>query len=279
MRRRLFLLFLATAGLFVSLQVHAGTAKEIPVEYCDGYLWLKVSVAGQREPLNFVLDSGAASSVLDIGVARRFDMKLGRRVSVQGVHSRTTAWQIDDFVARAAGIAIPKSLLALDLSAVSKTCHQPISGLLGADFFRDRIVQIDFAAGKVRLLDSVQPTARCEVLPLKTRNGAFCVPVGIAGNPAQWMRVDTGCDSALEWAFNRSSERQHSDTSIGLTSIHACSISADVQLGSRMLRGIKTGVHDRQMFSGEAGLLGNALLSQFRVTIDAPGGRLFLESR
>lgn len=266
-------------SLLVSLQVHAETVKEIPVEYCGGYLWLKVSVAGQREPLNFVLDSGAASSVLDISAARRLDLKLGRRVSVQGVHSRTTAWRIERFAARAAGIAMPESLLALDLSAVSKTCHQPISGLLGADFFRGRIVQIDFAAGKVRLLDDAPPPARCEVLPLKTRNGAFCVPVGIAGNSAQWMRVDTGCDSALEWAFNRSSEDQRSDTSIGLTSVHACSISADVQLGGRTLRGVKTGVHDRQMFSGEAGLLGTALLSQFRVTIDAPGGRLFLENR
>lgn len=264
-------------SLLVSLHAHAGVVAEFPVEYCGGFLWLKVHVPAQQEPLNFILDSGAASSVLDIGMAHRLKAGLGGPVSVQGVHSRTTARRVTRFDAQVAGVKLPESLLALDLSAISKTCDRPIDGLFGADFFRDRVVQIDFAASKVRFLDHAQPNGRCMVLPIKKKNGTFCVPVGIAGNPSQWMRVDTGCDSFLEWASSRTGMDRHSDTSIGLTSIRARSICADIQLGNRIMRGVKTGIHDRQMFPGEAGLLGNALLSQFRVTIDPKGGRLLLE--
>ena len=44
------------------------------------------------------------------------------------------------------------------------------------------------------------------------------------------------------------------------------------------LSSIEIGVHPQQIFSGERGLLGNGLLSQFRVTIDSPGRRLILEN-
>jgi hypothetical protein len=109
------------------------------------------------------------------------------------------------------------------------------------------------------------------------RNNAMCVPVNVAGNSKQWMRLDTGCDSALEWTVGQTKARSTHNTSVGLASTAARTIYADVQLGSRSLSGVKTGVNDQQIFPGEAGLLGNALLCGFRVTVDAPGHRLILE--
>ena len=50
----------------------------------------------------------------------------------------------------------------------------------------------------------------------------------------------------------------------------------DVLLGSEHFSPVKTGVHQQPIFSGEAGLLGNGLLSQFRVTVDAGKSRLLL---
>lgn len=276
---RFFIWTFAAVGLFASPQLRAGVIAEIPMEYSGGYLWLKIQPAGQREAFNFILDSGAASSVLDLSAARRLNLRLGSQVPVQGVHSRTTARRIERFNAQVGSIALPKSLLALDLSMVSRTCDRPIDGLLGADFFRERIVQIDFAAGKLRILDRA-PMSECwTTLPMKQRNGTFCVPVGVNENPARWMRVDTGCDSALEWVINGAADQRRSGTSIGLTNIRSRSLVAEVQLGSHTLPGVKTGLHAQQMFPGEAGLLGNALLARFCVTIDAPSSRLLLARR
>ncbi len=275
---RLLLHLAAAACLLAALPAHARTPVEFPVVYRDGFLWLKVSVAGQRVPLNFLFDSGAASSVVDSRVARRLGLKLGERVDVQGVHSRTTARRVGGFAAQTGGVALPDSPLAVDLRAISATCHQAIDGLLGADFFHDRIVQIDFAAGKVRLLDQAPAGSRCAALPLRLRHGAFCIPAGIGGSAPQWLRVDTGCDSAIEWAAGPGAAPRDEGASIGLASGRGRSMRADVQLGGHSLRAVEIGVHDRAIFSGEDGLLGNAALSRFRVTIDAPGGRLILES-
>jgi len=177
-RFRCVLRLLGAVSLVASLQVRAETPGEIPFQYRDGFLWVKVQVAGQPEPLNFVLDSGASSSVLSIQAARRLKVKLGSRQSVHGVHSQTFAYWISGFKAEAAGITLPESLLAIDLSGVSETVRQPIDGLLGADFFRGRIVQIDFAARKVRILDHAQPSAGSAVLPIKWCNDAICIPGG-----------------------------------------------------------------------------------------------------
>lgn len=279
MHFRFLLQLLVAVSLLAS--PHARAETEIPFQYRDGFLWLKVRAAGQREPLNFLLDSGASSSVLNIQAARRLNLKLESRQSVHGVHSQTIAYWISGFKAEAAGITLPESLLAIDLSGVSKTVHQPIDGLLGADFFRGRIVQIDFVARKIRVLDHAQPNARAAVLPIKWCNDAICVPVGLAGNSPQWMRLDTGCGSAVEWAPGKAVARGDPGMRgvfIGLASASIRYIHAEVQLSSHKLSGVEIGVHPQQIFSGEHGLLGNGVLSQFRVTIDTPGRRVILEN-
>jgi Aspartyl protease len=270
-------LFFPFSLVFAVVLLSPVRATEVPFEYRDGLLWLKVWAAGKREPLNFILDSGASTSVLSIQAARDLNMKLGSPQMVYGVHSKTVAYRIDGFEAGVAGITLPDSLLAVDLSGVSKTAHQSIDGLLGAEFFRGRVVQVDFASRKVRVLDNVHPNARGTVLPIKWRNKAICVPVGLAGRPARWMRLDTGCESALEWAGGGATAQGDAGPSIGLSSASIRYVSADVQLGSHKLSNVEVGIHPRRIFAGEGGLLGNRVLSQFRVTIDAPGRRVILE--
>jgi hypothetical protein len=256
-------------------------ATEIPCELRDGMVWVKVTPAGSSEPLHFLLDSGASVSVLDLGTARRLNTKLGAAQSAQGVHTRATAYRVPSFGAHLGGVALPKSLLALDLSPVSARCHRRINGLLGADFFRGRIVQIDYAARKVRLLSRNElNTAGHTALPLAMRNDALCVRVSVASQPAEWTRVDTGCNSALQWATTRPTAEKLGISSIALTARCAPCISADVQLGPARIAGVKVGVHTTPIFPGEAGLLGNALLSRFAtVTFDPARRTLFLASR
>ena len=245
-------------------------ATSIPFQFRDGMIWLKVAVADKNEPLNFLLDSGAGASVLDLAAARRLGLKLGERQTVQGVHSRSIAYRVKDFAAHAAGVPIPSSLLAVDLSAPSASCHQHIDGLLGADFFRDRIVQINFAAQTIRLLQrSEVNTAGCEILPLSARNDTLCARISVNGNAPEWLRLDTGCNSTLEWVVTGDKAKKLGLTTIGVNSGSVRELHTDVQLGAKRIASVKTGIHTGQMFSGEAGLIGNGLLSRFIVTIDA----------
>ena len=268
-----FTLFAVSALVAVAAQA----AREIPVEYRAGTVWLKVTARDGGQPLNFLLDSGAGASVLDLGTARRIGAKLGSAESVQGVGGRTTGYRVSGFEAKAGETTVPVSLLAIDLGGVSAALGRHIDGLLGADFFRGRIVQIDYRSGHVRLLDRGEVSAAgCEALPLARRGDSLCVRAGVGGNAAEWMRVDTGCSTALEWVMTDAKAKKLSGATIGATAGVSRQISADLQLGGIHLPGVKTGVHDRQIFAGEAGLLGNGVLSRFTVTFDCVGDRLLL---
>lgn len=243
-------------------------------------IWVKLAVAGQSAPVNFLLDSGAGASVLDLGSARRLGVKLGRSESVQGVNGRAVAYRVNGLDATIGNVSAPRSVLALDLTGVGEGLHQRIDGLLGADFFRGRIVQIDYAAGKIRLLERGEVNVSgAEVLPIARRNDAMCVCVSVAGQKADWMRVDTGCSAALRWVVSGNESRSLRRTSIGAISGDHRYIQADVQLGSTRLEGVRAAVHNEQIFSGEAGLLGNGVLSKFTVTIDGVKNQLVLAKR
>ena len=255
-------------------------AESIPFQFRGGMIWLKVAVGGSRQPLNFLLDSGAGASVLDLATARGLGLKLGKRQNVQGVHGRSIAYRVEDFAASVAGIAIPSSLLALDLSGPSRSSHQRIDGLLGADFFRDRIVQIDFAAQTIRLLKREElREAGCEILPLTARNDVPCARVSVDGSAPQWMRLDTGCNTALEWVVTGAKAKKLGLITLGLHAGSVREIHADVQLGAKRIAAVKTGIHTEQMFAAEAGLIGNGLLSRFLVTIDSAKRRCLLADR
>ena len=278
MRSRRFIPLLSVALLLWTSHLFA--APSIPFQFRDGLVWLKVEVAGKGESLNFLLDSGAGASVLDLAAAQRLGFKLGASQNVQGVHTRSTAYRIEGFAAHATGITIPSSLLAVDLSGPSRACHQRIDGLLGVDFFRDRIVLIDFASQTIRLLQRGEVNdAGCEILPLTTRNDALCARISVDGNAPEWLRVDTGCNTALEWVVTGDKAKKPGLTTIGLNSGPVREIHADVQLGSKRIPAVKTGIHTGQMFAGEAGLIGNGLLSRFTVTIDFARRRCLLADR
>jgi Aspartyl protease len=265
-------------ALLVPLSAKSGVQREIHFQYHGGLIWLKVDVTGKSEPLNFLLDSGASVSAIDLQTARRLGVHLGNRQIVQGVNGQGFGYRANDLQAICGGIALPKSVLAIDLRALSGCCDRAVDGILGVDFFRSRIVQIDFTEGRVRILEKCDPTlANCEILPIRMCNDAFCVPVRVGGNPAQWTRLDTGCDAALEWVVSGKERARTGQTSIALSGVLVRYISTSVQLGKQYFSAVTTGVHEEQIFPGEAGLLGNALLSKFRLTIDEPRSRVIFE--
>lgn len=236
-------------------------AQVIPFEYRDGLIWVKVKASGSTTPLNFLLDSGAGSSVLDLGVARRLGVPFGARERVRRVGESISARRVSGFSAHVGGISIQSDALALDLSETSALCSRRIDGLIGHDFFRDRIVQIDFKSRCIRVLDAVDERGSCAIVSLKVRNSALCVPVSMNGSRPRWTRLDTGCDGALHWVDGEGGD----------------DVQASVTLGSEEIVRVPTELHRSEIFPSEAGLLGNAILSGYRITIDAVNGRLLLQ--
>ena len=253
----------------------AGT--DIPFAYRGGMIWVKVTVNGQPRPLDFILDSGASESVLDLQAAHRLGLRAGACESVQGVAGRCCGFRVDGLAAKLSDIPMPRAVLALDLAPVSQGCGRHIDGLIGADFFHGRIVQIDFATKEVRLFTRQEFSAEgAQPIPLATYNHVLCVRVGVNGDAPRWMRLDTGCSSALEWVASSSAARKYPRASIATATGSRRIIDTGVTLGSEHFSAVKTGLHDDPIFAGEAGLLGTGLLSHFCLTVDTAKSQIFL---
>ncbi len=243
----------------------------IPFEWVNGLIWVKVEAAGVKKPLNFVVDSGAGATVLELGTARRLRLELGEPKAVFGVGQTSVAYRIDAFQASVGGVPLNSGVYAVPLRPSKGEQKRRIDGMLGQDFFRDRVVEIDYA----RRLMVFHPKSpfRKGGIPLRYLGDALCVPVALAGGEPEWVRLDTGCATALEWTAKPPPgvpmvKAKRASFRIGETTVH---------LGGKTVGPVPVGFHDAPFFEGEAGLLGNGILSRFRVTIDAQAMKLYLE--
>lgn len=250
----------------------------IPFEYSEGLLWVQIQVPQSTRPLNFIFDTGADVSVINSSTAKALRLKTGNWISVQGVHTTVTGHWPARLTAQVAGVVLPSEYLALDLSKLAHSCGRPLDGLLGADFIRGRVVQIDFASRQIRFPGEISPAASDTVVPLELRRNSLCVPIGVNDAKNQWVRLDTGCATALQWVTSGTVACVKPEKrAIGLVALAIPQAETRVSLGGSHFDHVPTGIHCNPIFPGESGLLGNDLLSRFKtVTIDTKSARLVL---
>jgi len=253
-------------------------SETIPFRYSNGFILIQGSMPQLTESLTFLLDSGAAASVLDLRAANRLGMPLGAPLKIRGVGSESVAYHVPATPATC-GSATPLTNidLAVDLSNAQKICEERVDGLIGVDFFKNRVVQIDYAARCLRF-PTAKNTAGAEMLPIRLHNGMFCVPVAVNGSHSRWTRLDTGCNDALHWVIpRRHDSAQQRGVSIGFVTNDDDQSLTSVRLGKRSLDAVETSLHGTELFPGEAGLLGNGILSRFTVTVDGVSRRIYLQ--
>jgi len=265
----------------IPLGVAAGPPFEFPFEFRDGLLWVKVIASETRTPLSFLVDSGAQVSVLNLRAAREMKLKQGRRVAVRGVRTSTAGYWPLPLSAKIGDLPLPRKCLGLDLEKLGAACQRPVDGLLGADFFRDRVVKINFDSQTIRVLEMAEPSEGRNVVPLDVRRCGMRVPIRVNGAEPKWVRLDTGCASALQWVTGDVRAGACSRrVAVGLAEVATPISLTAVQIGATEFKAVPTGLHDEAIFAGESGLLGNGLLSCFAaVTIDAKEGQVVLVER
>ncbi len=252
------------------------TPTSIPFEYSEGLLWVQIKVPQSARPLNFLFDTGAEISTVNAETAAKLGLSGGRIINVQGVQAITTGHWPVRFAAKAGNVKLPEKYLSLDLSQLSHSCGRPLDGLLGADFIRGKVVEIDFKSHLLRFENKICPGKTDIDLPMKCSGSCFCVPVSVNHQPQQWVRLDTGCATALQWVTSGASVSIKSQRpAVGLAGLSIPQTQTTILLGGKEFDQIPTGVHNHALFSGESGLLGNGLLNRFKiVTIDTKSARI-----
>lgn len=276
MRAFLFVLTALAISLCSCGQTFA--AVEVPFQLRHGLISVPVAVPATSEPLVFVVDSGAGTSVIDLAVARRLGLRLGTPRRISGVNTSASAWEVKDFVARVGEIAAPSSLLALDLGALPSASGVRIDGLLGLDFLRGHLVEVCFASKSLRFHRRGEIHPAGERIRLIVRNDALCVRAFVDGS-ATLLRLDTGCDSPVELVRSEKEARAGRISSVAVMTTQPKQTTADVQLGSARVANVSAGLHSRRLFPGEDGLLGLGVLSRFDQIIDVTGKALYLRKR
>jgi hypothetical protein len=178
----------------------------IPFELVARHIVLKVRINNSR-PLSFVFDTGARAGVVDVEVAKELGLKLQGQIRVGGAGSDTLAgslvedanWTLDGL----AGFSQPIKL-AIPLGRIAGRFGHDFDGIIGAEFIKQFVVEVDYRAHVIRLhdKDKFTYTGSGESLPMQL-NGqghpiidAEVTPAG--GEPLRGKFVlDLGAGSAL----------------------------------------------------------------------------------
>jgi hypothetical protein len=218
---------------------------------------------------------------MNLRTARDLGLKPGQKITVHGVAGTLPGYRQQGVTAKVGEVELPHEYLAIDLEKLSRTCGRRVDGLVGADFFRGHVVQIDYDAHRIRLLKPEAAAMSGKALPLQLRPSGMCLPIRVNGHQDQWVRLDTGCAMALEWVTSDVTPGivAH-QMAIGLAAISIPQAETSVGIGDQEFENVPTGLHKTPIFPGEAGLLGNGLLSRFSsITIDVSAARVTLEKR
>lgn len=136
----------------VEIKFAKGTsAVDIPIETPDNLIFLKCTLNGS-EPLWFILDTGASFNLINLGHAQRLGVELG-----QPTKSEKTGMPyvpVKNFKLGLQGVEItglPANAAPID--QLSFVPGREIAGILGYDFIKQFVVEVDYAKNRLYLFD------------------------------------------------------------------------------------------------------------------------------
>lgn len=264
----------------------------IPFEISDkGHIFLRVRVNGS-EPLWFGLDSGTEQTLISQRQAKALNLKLQGGMQAAGSGEET----VDFALARNVSFSLPgvdftlAEVGVLALEFASPVEGQIIGGLLGYDFIRRFVVEIDYTAHVINLYRprGYRYRGRGEIVPVRMMDNNPYIPVKVVLpglRPVNGMfLIDSGADTDVGFyspfvkkhkLLDSAQETTEASTlGIGGASKVRIGHATNVQLGRAVI--INPVVEFSQATRGDdagtigAGLIGGKLLRQFKTVIFDP---------
>src|SRR5688572_27154300 len=179
---------------------------EIPFELVTRHIVLKVRVNNSR-PLSFILDTGDKFAVIELNRAKELGLDLHGQVRLSGAGAETSTGAFvrgSSFTLQGLpGFSQPVRL-ALPIGRLALRFGHDLDGIIGTDFIKEFVVEIDYQARVMRLHDKSKFTynGRGAVIPIQMDSAghpileAEVTPIG--GEPIRGKFVmDLGSGAAL----------------------------------------------------------------------------------
>jgi hypothetical protein len=222
---------------------------------------------GIGEELPFVVDTGAARTLLDIS----FEPKLGNRLGTANIDHSGARYKGGIFTAPKLYLDGVPLVTASNIGTydfknqLTSRAGKQVRGILGMDCLKHYCIQLDFEAGKLRFLDpdhlNVEKLGKAFPITISSPGGRpFIHHVSLTGGTSTNSLIDTGCnfDGRVEKDALQGDDK-------GWVHLPECAWDG----GNYTNLTVQIGEH--------ANLLGLRFLARHLVTLDFPNRTLYLK--
>jgi hypothetical protein len=251
---------------------------------------VRVSVSwGQGvPPLQMLLDTGAPT-IIPARIAQMLDAAAAGRSAVRAPGAAARSMDVVTLPALRLGRVVFRDVRAIvkNGAGIGPPSALVSDGVLGADFLQAGVWQLDQEAGTLTIaddvtsLDHVAGATALDFLPATGASPSPVVELGIGGVPCRFL-LDTGSDNGL--VLHRDDLESSVSTVATTVTVqtwdetrHASvqHVLAEVGIGPETPRRTRITVTDT--LERGLGLIGNAFLARYVLTIDWPSRRVYLE--
>jgi membrane-associated protease RseP (regulator of RpoE activity) len=271
------------------------TVARIPFELNGNEIFLQLRVNGSR-PLWFGLDTGAAGSVVNTATAEVLGMKMEGGHQATGAGGQVPSSRVQG-VTFDIGSAQLKDLTVatIALTSIENAMGHTMDGILGYEFFRRFVVEIDY---EKQFLNLYEPAGfvyegRGESLPISFIHNHPYVRAKVAAQGREPVEgnfvLDTGSNFPLVLLNSFVNANRLADSSTKTLKIFGRGVGGEIMmpvgrtsrliLGSYSLENPVTSFPQSGTFAQAeaAGNIGGALLRHFKVTFDYSRSRMHVE--
>jgi hypothetical protein len=276
----------------------SATRAELPMQLVNNLAFVSVR-AGTSDPLSFILDAGASATVMNRTVAERLGLDLQPSEDARTGGGPVQTASATGIALSVGNVSLPDiTIVAIDLSGLHAGLGRPVDGILGHDIFRHYVVEIDYAANRVRLHDPTdyRYAGSGDILPIFIEDQIPFAEVQVlrANGDAIDAKVefDTGQTGAMTLVkpyveTNQLVAPQQAALRIRTGALLSGGVTAEVArlTGIRLGRFLVTNpivsvtpdAEGAGVSGGTVGLLGGEVLRRFTVTVDYSRFRIILD--
>ena len=178
----------------------------IPFELVTRHILIKVRI-NNSDPLWFIFDTGDKVAIVDLERAKSLGLNLQGEINVGGAGPGTLRGSyVRDASLNVVGLEGNKQpvVLALPLQAMQSKFGHDIDGIIGGDFIKQFVVEVDYTARVLRLRDKDKfvYSGSGEIIPMNLNSGGhpfISAEVTVTGRPAIKGKflVDLGSGASL----------------------------------------------------------------------------------
>lgn len=259
----------------------------VPFERTRNGVFVRARVNGRPEPLWFVIDSGAARTVIGETAAKRVGLHATERAIISG----TGMGAIPVTVARNVTVSVDTvNIERIDarianLAGLTPTWGRAVDGILGFDLLCHSVVVIDYNSKKMTIAHPAvfRYDGTGETLPLAISGGWSFVEgtIKVTGRPAviDNFLIDSGSQDAVNHPIIRDSKgplrKVNTGAGLGRSLAGVLGPNEWFKLGRYTIGSTQSACCAASEEVSRQ--IGAEVLSRFRVTFDYPHHRLILE--